>query len=101
MGSRFAIGFNTLYDFVVNRPGLRAEALNILLELTTHPGGYKSDSNSKSLITGLRRKAYPPRGNQSCQAMGTPQRAHEHDYSKLCLADSAAFTKATYEIGFC
>ena len=32
------VGFTTLREFVVQRPLLRAEALNILLELTTHPG---------------------------------------------------------------
>jgi symplekin len=32
------VGFMTLREFVIQRPSLRAEALNILLELTTHPG---------------------------------------------------------------
>lgn len=36
--SRMPVGFMTLREFVVQRPSLRAEALNILLELTTHPG---------------------------------------------------------------
>jgi symplekin len=34
---RMPIGFHTLRDVVVLRPPLRAEAMNILLELTTHP----------------------------------------------------------------
>jgi hypothetical protein len=32
------IGFQTLRDFVTQRPTLRGEALTILLELTTHLG---------------------------------------------------------------
>ena len=35
---RMQIGFQTLRDFVTQRPTLRGEAINILLELTTHPG---------------------------------------------------------------
>lgn len=31
------VGFTTLRDFVTQRPTMRAEALNVLLELTTHP----------------------------------------------------------------
>lgn len=31
------VAFTTLRDFVMQRPTLRAEAMNILLELTTHP----------------------------------------------------------------
>ncbi|KAF8273075.1 Symplekin tight junction protein C terminal-domain-containing protein [Lactarius quietus] len=34
---RMQIGFQTLRDFVTQRPTLRGEAMNILLELTTHP----------------------------------------------------------------
>jgi symplekin len=32
------IGFQTLRDFVTQRPTLRGDAMTILLELTTHPG---------------------------------------------------------------
>jgi symplekin len=32
------VGFQTLRDFVTQRPTLRGEAMTILLELTTHPG---------------------------------------------------------------
>jgi hypothetical protein len=32
------VGFQTLRDFVTQRPTLRGEAITILLELTTHPG---------------------------------------------------------------
>lgn len=31
------MGFTTLRDFVLERPSLRAEALRVLLDLTTHP----------------------------------------------------------------
>ncbi|KZP11483.1 hypothetical protein FIBSPDRAFT_800184 [Athelia psychrophila] len=34
---KMPVGFMTLREFVVQRPSLRAESLNILLELTTHP----------------------------------------------------------------
>ncbi|ETW78990.1 hypothetical protein HETIRDRAFT_460016 [Heterobasidion irregulare TC 32-1] len=34
---RMQVGFTTLRDFVTQRPTMRAEALNVLLELTTHP----------------------------------------------------------------
>lgn len=37
------IGFQTLRDFVTQRPTLRGEAMIILLELTTHPGAGISD----------------------------------------------------------
>jgi hypothetical protein len=36
--SSMQVGFTALREFVVQRPSLRAEALNVLLELTTHPG---------------------------------------------------------------
>lgn len=32
------MGFAALREFVTQRPSLRAEAMTILLELTTHPG---------------------------------------------------------------
>jgi symplekin len=32
------VGFTSLREFVLERPSLRAEALQVLLELTTHPG---------------------------------------------------------------
>lgn len=32
------VGFQTLRDFVTQRPTLRGDAMTILLELTTHPG---------------------------------------------------------------
>jgi len=35
---KVTIGFITLRGLVLQRPSLRTEALNILLELTTHPG---------------------------------------------------------------
>ena len=34
---KMQVGFYTLRGFVTQRPALRAEALNVLLELTTHP----------------------------------------------------------------
>ncbi|KAI0322800.1 Symplekin tight junction protein C terminal-domain-containing protein [Amylostereum chailletii] len=34
---RMHVGFTTLRDFVTQRPTMRVEALNILLDLTTHP----------------------------------------------------------------
>ncbi|KDR80507.1 hypothetical protein GALMADRAFT_264472 [Galerina marginata CBS 339.88] len=34
---RMQVGFTTLRGFVIQRPSLRMEALNVLLELTTHP----------------------------------------------------------------
>jgi hypothetical protein len=37
------IGFQTLRDFVTQRPTLRGEAMTILLELTTHTGAGISD----------------------------------------------------------
>lgn len=40
---RMQIGFQTLRDFVTQRPTLRGEAMNILLELTTHPGAGITD----------------------------------------------------------
>src|SRR5258707_10940 len=40
---RMQIGFQTLRDFVTQRPTLRGEATNILLELTTHPGAGITD----------------------------------------------------------
>ncbi|KAG6821193.1 hypothetical protein H0H93_004013 [Arthromyces matolae] len=35
---RMQVGFATLRGLVINRPSMRAEALTVLLELTTHPG---------------------------------------------------------------
>jgi symplekin len=35
---KVTIGFITLRGLVLQRPSLRTEALNSLLELTTHPG---------------------------------------------------------------
>lgn len=35
------VGFTTLRGFVNQRPSLRIEAMNVLLELTTHPGVYR------------------------------------------------------------
>lgn len=32
------VGFTTLRGLVIQRPTLRMEALNVLFELTTHPG---------------------------------------------------------------
>jgi symplekin len=32
------VGFTTLRGLVIQRPSMRADALNVLLELTTHPG---------------------------------------------------------------
>jgi symplekin len=45
LSPRMQIGFQTLRDFVTQRPTLRGEATNILLELTTHPGA--GDSNQR------------------------------------------------------
>lgn len=42
--ARMPVGFMTLREFVVQRPTLRVDALNILLELTTHPGMQLSQS---------------------------------------------------------
>lgn len=39
---KVTIGFITLRGLVLQRPSLRTEALNILLELTTHPGEFYS-----------------------------------------------------------
>jgi len=36
--ARMQVGFQTLRDFVTQRPTLRGEAMTILLEITTHPG---------------------------------------------------------------
>lgn len=36
--SRRQVGFAALREFVTQRPSLRGEAMNMLLELTTHPG---------------------------------------------------------------
>lgn len=36
--NRMHVGFTSLREFVLERPSLRAEALQVLLELTTHPG---------------------------------------------------------------
>ncbi|KAI0272578.1 Symplekin tight junction protein C terminal-domain-containing protein [Gloeopeniophorella convolvens] len=38
---RMQVGFQTLRDFVTQRPTLRGEGITILLELTTHPGHTK------------------------------------------------------------
>ena len=43
------IGFQTLRDFVTQRPTLRGEAMNILLELTTHPGAVISDQRHRQV----------------------------------------------------
>lgn len=32
------VGFTTLRGLVIQRPSMRTNALNVLLELTTHPG---------------------------------------------------------------
>lgn len=37
-GDRMHVGFTSLREFVLERPSLRAEALRVLLDLTTHPG---------------------------------------------------------------
>ena len=37
---RMQVGFSTLRGFVIQRPSLRTDALNVLLELTTHSGSF-------------------------------------------------------------
>jgi symplekin len=37
---RMQVGFSTLRGFVIQRPSLRTDSLNILLELTTHFGSF-------------------------------------------------------------
>ncbi|KAH9965034.1 Symplekin tight junction protein C terminal-domain-containing protein [Lactifluus volemus] len=46
---RMQIGFQTLRDFVTQRPTLRGDATTILLELTTHPGSEKVTRNAAIL----------------------------------------------------
>lgn len=46
---RMQVGYTTLRGLVVQRPSMRIDALNVLLELTTHPGLYFGISmNNKS-----------------------------------------------------
>lgn len=46
---RRQVGFAALKEFVTQRPSLRSEAMNMLLELTTHPGKYKANCRSTFL----------------------------------------------------
>ena len=67
------VGFQTLRDFVTQRPTLRGEAMTILLELTTHPGTgiARLMFITMQLIraTSFSRKGDAKRGNLNCQAL--------------------------------
>lgn len=48
------MGFAALREFVTQRPSLRAEAMIILLELTTHPGKQGLTAIIDSPLTSLK-----------------------------------------------
>jgi symplekin len=56
------VGFMTLREFVMQRPSLRTDALNILLELTTHPGMHIPYPNSYIVIDRLQTTEKVTRG---------------------------------------
>lgn len=88
------MGFNTLYEFVVNRPALRAEALNVLLELTTYPGKPNILDFILPSLTIAHRKANSIGGHQSCQAMGTQHSTNELHNPGFCSSTFTAPSKA-------
>lgn len=71
-GDRMHVGFTSLREFVLERPSLRAEALRVLLDLTTHPGmAFMLMLMSLTyMLIGLNRICHTPRCDQYCKAMG-------------------------------
>ena len=68
-GNRMHVGFTSLREFVLERPSLRAEALRVLLDLTTHPGMAMLMSLTYMLI-GVYRICHTSRCDQHRKAMG-------------------------------
>lgn len=69
-GDRMHVGFTSLREFVLERPSLRAEALRVLLDLTTHPGMENMPMLMSLTLIGRYRTCHPPRRNQYRKTMG-------------------------------
>ena len=50
---RMQVGFTTLRGLVIQRPSMRTSALNVLLELTTHPGLWNCSVDGLDLNFGV------------------------------------------------
>lgn len=71
-GDRMHVGFTSLREFVLERPSLRAEALRVLLDLTTHPGMAISEmlTSLTYMLIGPHRIRHTARRNQYRKALG-------------------------------
>lgn len=69
---RMHVGFTSLREFVLERPSLRAEALRVLLDLTTHPGMAIMPilMSLTYMLIGLNRICHTSRCDQHRKAMG-------------------------------
>ena len=69
---RMHVGFTSLREFVLERPSLRAEALRVLLDLTTHPGMTVVPMlmSLTCMMIGLYRICHTSRRYQYREAMG-------------------------------
>ena len=68
-GDRMHVGFTSLREFVLERPSLRAEALRVLLDLTTHPG-MPINTDAHDMLIRLHRICHTSRRNQYRKALG-------------------------------
>lgn len=71
------VGFTSLREFVLERPSLRAEALRVLLDLTTHPGmGMLMFMSLAYLLISQYRICHASRCDQYRKEMGARCRTH-------------------------
>jgi hypothetical protein len=75
---RAHVGFATLRGYVAQRPLMRTDALNVLLELTTHPGSFSFHLFIGCCMTS-HRQTNKIGSYQYCKNLGTPFTAHGQD----------------------
>lgn len=88
------VGFSTLREFVTQRPTLRVEAMNIILELTTHPGNTTIWSGMDCADhNALYRKGHPSGGNHHRQAVDRRRPAANGQHgARVCIGPASTVT---------
>ena len=75
---RAHVGFATLRGYVAQRPSMRTDALNVLLELTTHPGSFSLHLFLDCCMTSYR-QTNKVGSYQYCESLGSAFAAHGQD----------------------
>jgi hypothetical protein len=75
---RAHVGFATLRGYVAQRPSMRTDALNVLLELTTHSGSFSLHLFIGCCMTS-HRQTNKIGSYQYCKSLGTAFTAHGQD----------------------